>query len=186
MMCDTIPSKLNQPKECMRFAICIMNILNWYAWILRELDNILLLLYATVFRPKYFEAIDLAMASVTERFDQPGYRVLQNVEDLLIKAAQPLKTEYTWGLGFVCDFYGNDINRDIIEVQLQLLCSHFDKSENSTFTLPDVLKFVSKQLVLKRALFSEVVVLLKILLVMPATNATSGSTFSALRRIKNR
>jgi hypothetical protein len=94
------------------------------------------------------------MASVKERFDQPGYRVLQKVEDLLIKAAQSLKTEYTRKLGFVCDFYGNDINRDILEVQLQLLRSHFDKSENSTVTLPDVLKFV---------LFSEVVVLLKIL-----------------------
>jgi hypothetical protein len=29
-----------------------------------------------VFRPKYFEAIDLAIASVKETFDQPGYRVL--------------------------------------------------------------------------------------------------------------
>jgi hypothetical protein len=53
-----------------------------------------------VIRPKYFEAIDIALVSVKERFDQPGYRVLQNVEDLLIKAAQPLKTEYTRELGF--------------------------------------------------------------------------------------
>jgi hypothetical protein len=81
-----------------------------------------------VFRPKYFEALDLAMANVKERFDQPGYRVLQNVEDLLIKAAQPLKTEYTRKLGFVCDFYGNDIKRDLLEVQLHLLRSHFDKN----------------------------------------------------------
>ena len=54
-----------------------------------------------VFRPKYFEAIDLAMASVKERFDQPGYPVFQNVEDLRTKVAQPLKTEYTRELGFV-------------------------------------------------------------------------------------
>jgi hypothetical protein len=54
-----------------------------------------------VFRPRYFEAIDLAIASVKERFDQPGYHVLQNLENLLIKAAQPLKTEYTRELGFV-------------------------------------------------------------------------------------
>jgi hypothetical protein len=74
-----------------------------------------------VFRPKYFEAIDLAIASVKERFDQPGYRVLQNVENLLKKDAQPLKTESTRELGFVCDFCGNDINRDILDAQLHIL-----------------------------------------------------------------
>jgi hypothetical protein len=72
-----------------------------------------------------------------------------------------LKTEYTRKLGFVCDFYGNDINRDFLEVQLQLLRSHFDKSENNTVTVPDALKFVSKQSVLERALFTEVVLLFK-------------------------
>jgi hypothetical protein len=78
----------------------------------------------------------------------------------------------------------NDINRDILDEQLQLIRSHFDKSENSTVTLPDILKFASEQSVLERELFSEVVVLFKILLVMPATNATSERTFSVLRRIK--
>jgi hypothetical protein len=53
-----------------------------------------------VFRPRYSEAINLAIASVKERFDQLGYHVLQNVENLLIKAAQPWKTEYTRELGF--------------------------------------------------------------------------------------
>jgi hypothetical protein len=88
--------------------------------------------YSAVFRPRYFEAIDLAIACVKDRFDQPGYRVLQNVENLLIKAARPLKTDYTRELGFVWDFCGNDINRDMLYMQIQLLRSHFDKSENST------------------------------------------------------
>lgn len=138
----------------------------------------------TVFRPKYFEAIDLAMASVKDRFDQPGYRVLQNVEDLLIKSAQPIRTEFTEELDFVCEFYGSDVNRDRLEAQLQVLRAHFVNAEQGKVALADVMKFLSDQSVPERALFSEVVVLLKILLVMPATNATSERTFSALRRIK--
>eukprot|EP00731_Ephydatia_muelleri_P031791 Em0023g298a len=42
-----------------------------------------------VYRPQYFEALDLAVTGIQERFGQPGYRVLQNIEDLLIKASQP-------------------------------------------------------------------------------------------------
>ena len=36
----------------------------------------------------------------------------------------------------------------------------------------------------QRALFSEVITVLKLILVMPATNASSERSFSALRRIK--
>ena len=35
-----------------------------------------------------------------------------------------------------------------------------------------------------RCLFSEIVTLVRLILVMPATNATSERTFSALRRVK--
>ncbi len=37
------------------------------------------------YRLQYFEAVDLAVASIKDRFDQPGYAVYRNLEELLLK-----------------------------------------------------------------------------------------------------
>ena len=34
----------------------------------------------------YYEVIDFVIAGITDRFDQPGYTLYKNVEDLLVKA----------------------------------------------------------------------------------------------------
>jgi len=36
---------------------------------------------------QYFEVLDIAIASITDHFDQPGYAVYKNLEGLLVKAA---------------------------------------------------------------------------------------------------
>ena len=36
----------------------------------------------------YYEALDLIVESIRDRFDQPGYRVYQCLENLLLKAAK--------------------------------------------------------------------------------------------------
>lgn len=40
------------------------------------------------YRRQYFEAIDLAVSSIQDRFDQPGYAIYRNLEALLLKASQ--------------------------------------------------------------------------------------------------
>ena len=35
----------------------------------------------------YFEALDLAVTSIQDRFDQPGYATYKNLESLLLKVA---------------------------------------------------------------------------------------------------
>ena len=35
----------------------------------------------------YYEALDYAITAITSRFDQPGYIMYRNLEDLFIKAA---------------------------------------------------------------------------------------------------
>jgi hypothetical protein len=52
-------------------------------------------------------------SEILSNFGRKVASYLKNVENLLIKAAQPLKTEYTRELVFVCDFCGSNINRDI-------------------------------------------------------------------------
>ena len=40
-----------------------------------------------MYRVAYFKAIDLAIATIQDQFDQPGYAKYRNLEDLLLKAA---------------------------------------------------------------------------------------------------
>ena len=40
-----------------------------------------------LYRQKYFEALDLAITGIEERFHQPGYTIYKHLESLLLKAA---------------------------------------------------------------------------------------------------
>ncbi len=61
------------------------------------------------YRQQHFEAIDLAVSSIQDRFDQPGYAVYRNLEALLLKAAN--KEDYTAEFQEVTTFYGDDFNK---------------------------------------------------------------------------
>ena len=50
----------------------------------------------------YFEAIDLVVNCIKDRFEQPGYEVYRNLEQLLLKACQ--KEDTTSEFDFVCSF----------------------------------------------------------------------------------
>ena len=65
----------------------------------------------------YFEAIDLATTSIRDRFEQPGFTVYSNIKQLLFKACSG--EDRNRELCFVCDFYGEDLNRRDLEAQLQ-------------------------------------------------------------------
>ena len=40
------------------------------------------------YRQIYFETIDLSIASITNRFDQPGFKMCSGMEQLLFKACK--------------------------------------------------------------------------------------------------
>ena len=42
------------------------------------------------YRQIYYEALDLIVQSIKDRFEQPGYKVYKCLEDLVIKAANKL------------------------------------------------------------------------------------------------
>ncbi len=56
-----------------------------------------------IYRQFYFGAVDLAASSITARFDQPGFKVYSNVEQLLFKACTG--DDYQKELAAVCTFY---------------------------------------------------------------------------------
>ena len=58
------------------------------------------------FRQHYFECLDTVVSCIRDRFNQPGYKVLKNIEDLLLKAAR--NEEYSSKLHFVLGFCKDD------------------------------------------------------------------------------
>ena len=137
-----------------------------------------------MFRHKYFEALDLVTNCVKTRFDQPGFKVFRNVEELLVKGVQTDFGNYCDEFSFVTEFYKTDIKKDALKVQLETMRTYFERQERDDIRLNDIVDYLRILEAPMRAIYSEVVTLVRILLVIPATNATSERTFSALRRIK--
>ena len=129
----------------------------------------------------YCEALDLVIESINSRFNQAGYKVYPNVGDLVLNARRgcPYDTE----LSNVCDFYKDDIYKMQLQAQLPLLQALFAEEKNqSELSVNDIIKSLSQLSSAQRLAFSNVWILMKIL--MPATNASSERSFSGLRRIK--
>ena len=72
---------------------------------------------------EYFEALDLVLQSIHQRFDQPGYHIYCKLECLLLKAAQ--NTDYSDELRFVLEHYSNDFKSDLLKARLEIFTSNF-------------------------------------------------------------
>ena len=89
------------------------------------------------------------------RFDQPGY------------------------------FYKDDFNSGLLRTQLESLNASFKENKDiSCVDMKAILKYFRSTSPVYRTLFSEVIKLLKLILVLPATNAISERSFSTLKRVK--
>lgn len=136
----------------------------------------------------YFEALDYAIQPIHDRFNQPGYGTYQNLEQLILKACKG--KPYNAELAFVCDFYKEDLSNNQLNAQLPLLQHLFQASVETSAKKPDdmcvaeVVSALGKLPTAEKVAFSEVFTVMKLLLLMPASNATSERSFSALRRIK--
>ena len=134
-----------------------------------------------LYRRYYYEALDNAIATIKNRFNQPGYIMYCNIENLLTKAAN--QQDFSTELQKVTDFYGDDLDTRSLSVQLTNLASHFTGSSD-TVTLQDCLEYLRSLSDGGRSFYSEVCQVVKLLLVMPATNAYSERSFSVMRRLK--
>lgn len=107
------------------------------------------------------------------------------IEQLLLKACSG--KDYEGELSFVCDFYGQDLNKGDLESQLKVLRTLYDdKTENVKHPSIGSLKKVLQSLnPAQRGIVSMVCKAFQLLLVMPATNCTSERSFSALRRMSS-
>lgn len=145
-----------------------------------------------LYRKAYFEALDLVIECIKDRFDQPGYKIYRNLQDLLLKATASDFDNYKEEFQFVTTFYGPDFTPSLFKAQLELLNTYFTEraaadgacQSTTTVTVHDIMTCVQSLSRSQQTLMSEVITLIKLVLVMPATNATSERSFSALRRVK--
>ena len=61
------------------------------------------------YRQIYYEALDFVVQAVSDRFDQPGYRVYQNLQELLSKACKG--NSYQDYLDAVLEIYKDDLSK---------------------------------------------------------------------------
>ena len=129
----------------------------------------------------YFEYIDFIVSAIKDQFDQPGYKTLEQLENLLIKAAKG--EEYENELAFVLVHYGDDFTPSGHTAQLEMLTSAFVSSTEKT-TLATIKAHIVPLWPAQHVSISEVYTVLKLIMVMPATNAVSKCSASVLKRVK--
>ena len=138
-------------------------------------------------RLQYYEALDSTIAGIKNRFNQPGYMMYKSVECFLLNAAN--KTPFEEHFKKVMDLYKDDFDSNLLSAQLQVFSTAIKPEAIGTVTrtsvsLRDCIQFLRDLSPAKKLFFSEICLVAKLVLVMPATNAVSKRCFSAMRRLK--
>ncbi len=129
------------------------------------------------YRVIYFEALDLITSCIEDRFNQPGYKTYTKVQALLLKAESHMKMN--------CDsfsFYGSDFDFVLLPTHLEIFSTNFKVV--GQVVVSNIITFFQSCTSGQLELMSQVSKLVRLLLVMPATNAGSERSFSAVRRTK--
>ena len=134
-------------------------------------------------RQLYYGAVDNVINCLKDRFNQPGYRLYCNLEQLLLKACQQKAFEDEFQV--ICSFNKEDFYPDILRAQLLTFGINFaayNKAHEAQHapTIFGIWAYFRSLSVGQRDLLHHVVRVMKLILVMPATNASSERSFSAL------
>ena len=130
----------------------------------------------------YFQSVDLAIATIENRFEQKDYKTYSALEQLIIKAAA--KRDYLEELNEVVSFYASDFSKSELETQLELLGQMKIPASGHHLQFCDIHKCFQSLPPAQLSLLSQVSLLVKLITIMPATNAVSERSASALRRVK--
>ena len=99
--------------------------------------------------------------------------------NLIIKCANG--EEYSDDFEFVPKFYVSDIKEHLLKSQLLTFHTNFPREEH--VNLNNIIEFMKRPGMTQ--LLSEISIILKLILVLPATNATPERMFSNLRHVKD-
>lgn len=132
-----------------------------------------------LYRPQYYEALDLIIQAIDDRFNQPGYKAYSSLQNVLLKAVNG--GDVSEELKAVLDAYGTDFHASNLKSQLEVFANNVPDDIKNIF---DIKNYLQQLGVAEKVLLGEIITIMKLILVMPATNATSERSFSAMRRVK--
>ena len=135
-----------------------------------------------VYYPIYFECIDHIVSCIHDRFNQPGYIQLLKLENVLVKAAKNLP--YQEDLDTIVECYRNDFDVSRLSTQLQLFTTAMAEFDQSDICIPFIRSHLQSMSSAMQANFTKMCTLLKLIMVIPATNSVSERSASGLRRVK--
>ena len=131
------------------------------------------------YRQQYIEVHDHIISAVKDRFDQKGYDFFMSIESLILHAANDNE-----GAPNLAVLSGYDIDISCLTAELAMLPALMANSKKP-YTLKSVISVFQNMSEGVRTMYADTVKILKLLLLLPATNAVSERSFSHLRRIKN-
>ena len=133
-----------------------------------------------LYKPIYYEALDLIVSAITERFDQPSFKAYAKLEALLLKSCK--SEDISNELAFVKELYYQDIKVEFLIPQLDIFKILMkDKKLECFLDILDAVKNLDHN---TSPMISEVITICKLLLVNPATSTTGERSFSTAQRIK--
>jgi len=120
------------------------------------------------------------VSEIDQRFAQDCFKVVASIENVQLGAANG--TAVSEELHEVVQFYRDDFNHDSLAAQLQILRNLFSRSTPATVT--DVAATLNSAEGAS-LLLPQVVRLVKLALVIPATSASAERSFSGLRWLRS-
>ena len=122
----------------------------------------------------YYKALDFIISAIQKRFEKADYQIYVSLENLLLKAAN--KEDFSEEQKVVTEFYDTDFDAQRLKVHLKIFAEYCTLLITKDLgSIIEHLRFFSK---IQKSLISEINKLVKLILVIPATNATSEHVFS--------
>jgi len=131
------------------------------------------------YRHMYYQCVHAAITTIQDRFHQEDYSMYSTLEQLLIKAHTD--EDYSAGLQQFTELYGADFNKSELATQLQLLSCMDIKIAKESITFRDIHIHFQSLVDSQVPLLAQVARVVKFVLLMPATNAISERSASAMR-----
>ena len=131
------------------------------------------------FKQIYFDTLGNIINAIKDRFDEPGYQIFSDVEQLLLKAIS--KESYGDELRRISERHSGDFDLLLISSELDLLPTIFE--ENSPCNFEEIVRDLQSTPQHQR-LICNVITIIRLVLTNGSTSATAERSFSMARRMK--
>ena len=132
------------------------------------------------YRQIYLQAVDHAIVSISDRFEQPAFQILAELENLLINSCN--SKNIAKELEAIKEHYTDDIDYVSLEAQLATFAVMI---KDVIKCFQDVVTQIKELDDDVKPLIGEVIKVCSLILVNPATSASGERSFSTARRIKS-